>query len=167
MAGLAGALDPTLVIGDLVVDRTSGLLVAPGPWLRGDIHTAADVVDTVEKKSALFRATGALVVDMENAIARGFADDRGVPFLGLRAVSDRADEPLDPATLRWVDDAGMPRLGRLAADLCRRPGNLPALWRLGRRSGLAVRSLARAVGLVVSRGQIGIPHDPVPSRSEA
>ena len=121
MAGLGGALDPALATGDVVVDERSELQAPEGPWRRGVIHTSADLVTTVPQKRALFAETGAQLVDMENAIARAFADRRRVPFIGVRAVSDCADEPVDPAALRWINEAGGLRPGRLAADVCRRP----------------------------------------------
>jgi hypothetical protein len=168
MAGFGGALDPTLEIGDVVVDRNSDIAAPNGPWRRGDIHTALGVVASVADKCALFGETGALVADMEKAIARTFAAEHGVPFLGIRAVSDRADEPLDPATLRWVDAAGALRPLRLAADLCRRPARIPELWRLGRRSRIAVQNLADAVArVVIVPPDEDARQDSMPSQSRA
>jgi nucleoside phosphorylase len=153
MAGLAGALDPSLLIGDVVVDSSSNLEVPAGNWRRGDIHTATQIIATVEQKKRLFAETGALAVDMENATARDFAARLGLPFLGIRAISDRADDPLDPTMLRWVNPAGGLRPTRVAADLCRRPGSIPSLLRLGRRSRVAVEALADAVQQIVSATQ--------------
>ena len=152
MAGLAGALDPTLSIGDIVIDQQSTLPLPGKAWRQGEFHTASEVIGTVAQKQALFAATGALVAEMENAIARAFASAEGLPFLGIRAVSDRADEPIDPATLRWVNPDGGLRPGRLAADLCLRPWKIGALWRLGRQSRLAVNQLAEAVSEIVRGG---------------
>jgi hypothetical protein len=149
MAGLAGALDPTLSVGDIVVDQESTLPVPGKSWRRGKFHTASEVIGTAAQKRALFAATGALVVEMENAVVRAFASGQGLPFLGIRAVSDHADEPLDPAVLRWVNPGGGLRPGRLAAELCLRPWKIAALWRLGRHSRLAVNKLAQAVSEIV------------------
>jgi hypothetical protein len=167
MAGLGGALDPTLGTGEIVVDRKSDLATPAGRWRRGDIHTTPGVVSTAAEKQALFGQTAALVVDMENAIARNVAAAHGLRFLGIRAVSDCADEPLDPATLRWIDAAGGLRRARLAADLCRRPGTIPALWRLGRRSRVAVMNLADAVSQIVTSRECAAERDPVASGGSA
>ena len=152
MAGLAGAADPSLRVGDVVVDERSDL-PAKGPWRRGAIHTSTDIVATVAQKRAIFRDTGALAIDMENANAREFAALRGVPFLGVRAVSDAADAAIDPATLRWVDDAGALRPGRLMADLCRRPSRVATLVVLAIHSRVAAWALAEAVHQIVASQQ--------------
>jgi len=149
MAGLAGALDPALAIGDVVVDERSDLAIPSGPWRRATLHTAADLISTVEQKRRLFAETGAAVVDMENAAVRAFAARHSVPFLGIRAVSDRADEPLDPTTLGWIDADGALRTGRLVLGVCRRPGSIPSLVRLGKRSKIAAAALAEAVERIV------------------
>ena len=92
-----------------------------------------------------------------------FADQYGIqmnqylvkddePFLmhtmsrGMFPATSRAVASLiDPATLRWIGPAGALRPVPLLADLCRRPARIPALWRLGRRSRVAVEKLADAV----------------------
>src|SRR5690349_528345 len=66
VAGLGGALDPMLRVGDLVIDTPVG----DGPWRVGAIHSAERAVTTPEEKGALFRETGALAVDMEHAAVR-------------------------------------------------------------------------------------------------
>jgi len=91
------------------------------------------------------------VVDMETAKARAFAERAGVPFLAIRAVSDRADQPLDPATVSWVTPAGGLRAGKVAATLLRRPAMVPELMRLRRRSNLAMRNLAEAIREILAR----------------
>jgi adenosylhomocysteine nucleosidase len=109
------------------------------------------LIATPAEKAALFASTGAAVVDMETAKARAFAERVSVPFLAIRAISDRADQPLDPATVSWVTPAGGLRAGKVAATLLRRPAMVPELMRLRRRSNLAMRNLAEAIREIVAR----------------
>jgi hypothetical protein len=150
MAGLGGALDPALKVGDVVVDEQSDLQVPDGAWRRGGIFTAAEVVSTPADKAALFRQTGALVVDLENDLARRLAAEWGVPFLGVRAVSDRAGETLEPAVARLIDPAGRLRPARLAVELCRRPALAGDLWRLRAQSGRAMAGLVCALRRILA-----------------
>lgn len=143
MAGLAGGLSPDLRRGDLVVDAAGDPTVRP-PGRRGGIATVTDLATTPNGKAGLAKTTGALVVDMENAVARDWAARHGLAFVGLRAVSDTADEPLDPATLRVIDEHGFFRPTRLAAEILRRPACVASFWRL-RTAGGTARTLAVAV----------------------
>jgi hypothetical protein len=152
MAGLAGALDPSLQIGDVIIDAASDKLPNGLNLRRGRIHTADQLIATPAQKAALFRETGALVVDMENAIVRTAANAAGIPFIGIRAVSDTADQALDPAVLNLVDDLGRLRPAALAGTLLRRPALIPYLNRLGTASRLAADRLAQAVSDLLDAG---------------
>src|SRR5688500_9507999 len=68
MAGLGGGLDPALRMGDVVLDWPPELpgIDSLGGVTPGRIHTSSDPVCTPQDKAALFRATGAAVVDMES-----------------------------------------------------------------------------------------------------
>jgi hypothetical protein len=149
MAGLAGAISPELNAGDIVIDELSEYADLNLPWKKGKIVSTPQIIATPANKSELYRATGALVVDMESEAARRLAVEWRVPYLGIRAVLDRADETLEPAMLRLVDALGYVRPGRLAAGLCRRPGLLITLLRMRSRSAAALLSLSSAVRQVV------------------
>jgi adenosylhomocysteine nucleosidase len=151
MAGLAGALDPALDDGDIIIDQPLGDTLQDARWHRGRIHTSDHLIATPAEKAALFASSGAAVVDMETAKARAFAERTGVPFLAIRAVSDRADQPLDPATVSWVTPAGGLRAGKVAVTLLRRPTMVPQLMRLRRRSNLAMQNLAEAIREILAR----------------
>ncbi len=94
-SGFAGALNPELRAGDLIVASN---LSSP-EWLAGisntahalgTLHTHPDVVATVDGKSALRRQTGADAVDMESGALAKVATDFGIPMLTVRSISDDA-----------------------------------------------------------------------------
>jgi adenosylhomocysteine nucleosidase len=146
-AGLAGALDPTLQHGDVVVDGATTSL--PVKWTlairSGRIHTSDKVVTTAVEKADLFSRTGALAVDMETAAIRRLAERVNVPFLAIRAISDKADEPIDPAVLGMVDSFGRPRAGAVLTTLIRRPTILRGLLKLRSNSLLAAKRLEESI----------------------
>jgi adenosylhomocysteine nucleosidase len=134
MAGFAGALDPALEIGDIIHDEPAGI-----------IHTSRSIIATTAEKSSLFLSTGARAVDMENEIVRDFARQMGVPFFGIRAISDRANEALDPRVLELVDEVGTPIAGAIALGLLKSPFLVGTLNRLRINTSIAGRALAAAV----------------------
>ena len=145
MAGLAGGLDPALEIGEIVVEGCPDALRTRFGCRHGRMHTAAEIIAVPAEKAALFRSTTALAVEMENARVRRWADQAGLSFIGIRAISDRADQTLEPAILRLVNDRGRPHAAKMAAALVRQPSLAPALVRLGRDSSRAGRALGPAV----------------------
>lgn len=146
LAGLAGALDPQLRVGQVIVDEQSPPQVAQ--WLgcrSGPIHTAQSLITTAAQKRELYGRTGSLAVDMETQAARRLAEAVGAPFIGVRAISDSAEQSLDARLLCIVDDVGRPRYCRLAWQLLRTPGLAFSLIRVGRDATRAAAHLARAV----------------------
>jgi adenosylhomocysteine nucleosidase len=148
MAGLAGALDPALQVGDVIIDAPRDLLpddrLPPG-CRRGAIYTSPTLITTPQEKAELFMHSRALAVDMENEAVQLAAALANVPFIGIRAISDTADEALDKEMLGLLDDLGRVRLGAVAALLLRRPSKVAELRRLGAKAELAAGNLAAAV----------------------
>lgn len=149
LAGFAGALDPTLRIGDVVVDGLSLQGSGEATFRAGRIHTSSEIVATPTEKAALFQQTGAIAVDMEGETVRRFADSLGVSFIHVRAISDTAADTLDPALLNFVDDFGRVRLLALVCGLLRRPRLIPKLVRLGVNSRLAGIRLGKVVAELI------------------
>jgi adenosylhomocysteine nucleosidase len=98
--GFCGALDEKLRIGDVVVGTSvdDGTEVHPAADPRGPQSAATGVVATISRIAATaaekraLREKGATIVEMEAAGAAKGAQDLGVPFYCVRAVSDLAGE---------------------------------------------------------------------------
>jgi adenosylhomocysteine nucleosidase len=150
MAGVGGAVDPSLAVGDVVTD---------GPPIAGvrcgAIHTVDRVVSTPAEKAAVFAATGAAVVDMEQAVVRRWAEGRGLAVIGVRAVSDAATDAIDPAVVRFVTDTGRPRPGVIVGTLLRRPRLVPQLMRLNANTRLALARLSAMMPAFIASGGPG------------
>jgi adenosylhomocysteine nucleosidase len=153
MAGLGGALDPSLSAGDIVLDDCPAEFVPSVPHHRGKIHCSGELVTTPAAKRALFDETGTVAVDMESDAARKLAKRLGAPFISVRAISDSANDSLDPAVLKMVDEFGRPKPMAIAAALLRRPTLIPELRQLGSNANLAASNLATFIQAILSQSK--------------
>lgn len=156
LAGLAGGLDPSLRVGDVVADARppeGWPGVADGAYLAATIHSTHELVATPTEKAALFACEGSAAVDMEGARVAAEAERIGVPFLNLRAISDTAHEALDPAFLSFIDATGRPRLPAIAAALLTRPALVMPVLRLARNTRIATESLGAAVRSILQQSR--------------
>lgn len=168
IAGAAGALDPGLGLGAVVIVeeifresgpeipcsselccrvlaalRGTGMQVRVGRCLqeRTFVHRAAD-------KQALYVKTGAQVVDMESAAFASEFQRAGVPFVNVRIISDTAaGDTADMAALL----SRRYRFGRLGAVLwlCLRPFELMRIWHFYRGMGIAAGRIADVVRILL------------------
>lgn len=156
-SGLAGALDPTLKPGDVVLAGdpvfVAKVRAALPEAIIGGVVTSDTVVATAADKTALRAKTGAIAVDMESGIAEQVARQRGLPFGILRVISDGANEELPEAVRVGMRPDGGIALGKILTSLARNPTQLPALMRMGSQSGLAFRELGRVYDVL---GRVGI-----------
>ncbi len=160
-AGYAGALHPSLAVGDLVlgVNHSSPVLLDEvRGWLAAEsfhpvgLHTAPAAVENAAAKAALHRSSGAFAVDMETAWIADACAAAGLPMLSLRVISDAADQDF-PVPGRVLYDAVRQRPRYLALPwwLARHPAQVAPFVRFVRGLSLARARLTRALRIVLTR----------------
>jgi len=118
--GLCGALDPALRVGDIVV--APGVAIeTQAAYVRGAVHSIDHVAVTSLEKRTLRNASGAIAVDMEAAAVARKAVEWNLPFLCIRAVSDRAGETLPLDFNRYRNARGDFSRPRIAVAAMARP----------------------------------------------
>jgi nucleoside phosphorylase len=159
--GVSGALSAELATAELVVatrvtDEDGGVREADAAWVAAAtratggrpavIVSARRIADSATEKRRLAAQAGPglAVVDLESAAYVAAAAARAIPWLVLRAVSDRADENLPALLNRSLDAGGAVNRGRELRSLLGDPGALPHLLALRKRVGQCAEVLARA-----------------------
>ena len=154
--GLAGALDPSLKIKEIVVCRAAetqdqSAQAGSDPLLFGvAVSCGAKSVETFLTSEALVSTAGeklllqpsASVVEMETAHVMAAAAQAGVPAVGVRVIGDIAQEDLPLDFTQVTDVRGHVKFGPLLKELAFHPHKLPLLVRFGSQSRSAVQSLA-------------------------
>jgi adenosylhomocysteine nucleosidase len=141
--GFAGALDPTMKVGDVVspervVNSSDGSSVK----LDGGngVLVTFPAVASPKQKVKLRESFGAQAVDMEAAAVARAADAHGVGFRVVKAISDEIGFDF-PSTERFVDSKGKFAEGRFALFVALRPWLWPSVFALAKNSKRASRSL--------------------------
>ena len=160
LLGFAGAVDPALGTGELVLssrycheaEQKEYLRPDPEMWRHAiaaagnmDRHvtqveslTVDDVVATPQAKEVIAKRHSVSIVDMEDYWIASAARDAGVPFLSARVVLDRADQTL-PSYL-----PGLARSrARAILSTTFMPWRIPVLARLARLLPEAQHTLAQ------------------------
>lgn len=154
--GLAGALQPHLAVGDLIVQSTRADLVAMAetalkdagvPFHVGSLVTVSKPVLLPADRRALAERTKAIAVDMESQTIARFCQERSIPCLALKGVSDDIDDDLTPI-LGGFDIVHIPRI---ALRVVTRPGTWRLAARLARSSYRAATHLGKGLCAVVAQ----------------
>jgi adenosylhomocysteine nucleosidase len=162
LAGLAGGLDPTLRVGDVVIEAGGEHRVAKLQCIWGRIHTSDCLVSTPTQKAALFAETSASAVDMESSIVRLRADAVGLPLVVIRGISDAANDSIPPQMIHWIDSAGQPKPASIALGLLKNPALIFSAMRLRKNSNLALTNMANAVRQCIESFSIPSPTAAIP-----
>lgn len=160
--GVAGALDPGLRPGDLVLPESihaGHLLPVDLDWRTrlqqqlsthlniagGILAASSQVLTSAVAKRELAEATGACAVDMESGAVAEVAASAGVPFLAVRVITDPAEYSPPAALLAAVHPDGGVDLVRLLALLLRSAVTLSTLLRLAAEMRAARSTLSTVV----------------------
>jgi adenosylhomocysteine nucleosidase len=175
--GYAGGLDPDLAVGDLLVaDKIlvpaaeSGQNASQASWAidpalvdvamtlevgqnakakRGPLMTVDQVVVHPEQKQKLYAQSGALAVEMETSALVQLAQEKQIPFLSIRAISDTASQELiDVSPLLSPDGEVSPlKAGWYVAT---HPGSLKSLNTLRQHASRATNVLTDFIPRIIS-----------------
>lgn len=158
-AGLCGGLDPALKSGDLVIGErvvsASGDVVlsdrrlvaaAPKGAAQVAIFGSDDIIESAEKKKALYGRYASQTVDMESHGAARAAARANIPFIAVRAVADGAARALPKAALKAVTSSGGVNVLSVLIECVKAPQQFEEIAMLGRESGAATETLRRDFG---------------------
>jgi adenosylhomocysteine nucleosidase len=150
--GLAGALDPALRPGTLIIPRivltnsrqyeADATLLARATTDR--ILGGTAILATAAEKHLAWLQTGASAVDLESGAVAEIAYRQAIPFAVLRVICDPAERTLPPAALIALDQRGRIGAFRIMASLLINPGQLPVLLSLARDAKTAMSTLRQA-----------------------
>jgi nucleoside phosphorylase len=151
--GFAGALNPSLKIGDVIFStadttlhaKLEGLGVVPGKF-----YCASTVATTAMEKTRLFRTTGADAVDMESEVIQTVCRERGIPCATVRVISDAANEDLPLDFNQLMTAKQTISVPKLILAIAKSPSSIPRLLQLQRNTRAAARSLAEVLVRLVA-----------------
>jgi adenosylhomocysteine nucleosidase len=156
--GFAGALNPDLRVGDLIVAsvvidaRDGSRAFVSGVDSQNSLVTFMSVAGVQQKKN-LAHAFGAKAVDMEAAAVSAAAVAHGIPFAATKVISDESDFEI-PEMARFIDPQGRFKTANFAFFVALRPW----LWnRVGILAG-NTRKAARVLGEYLARWVQDLSH---------
>ncbi len=169
--GIAGALHPDLRSGDVIVadavtEEGGRTWLSHAAWSRalapsdhvwegepGSVRLGAilgldHLLCSPAEKAEAHLQSAALAIDMESHHVARAAAEHNIPFIAIRAISDRADETLPGCLADFVNEEGGTKMSAVLAALISRRVKLGELIDAGRASRRAHRALFGCRGAV-------------------
>jgi len=179
-SGFAGALRPTYNVGDIlaasavqqlgeskIIECSQNLSVAAyeNHAVRAKMFLMVDKpVTSAQEKERLSPFADA--VDMESFAVLEIAEQKNIPAVAIRVISDRFGENLPADIDTTVDEFGRVKIGGVVKHIASHPLQLPALIRLGRHSRAAAQALANFLIAFIKELSFRSPRWPPPELSE-
>jgi adenosylhomocysteine nucleosidase len=151
--GYAGALDPVLEVGELVVadkvvhygsqksySLNEELISAMPEARRGTLLTVDEVVATPPEKEALREKYSAVAVDMETSALAEEAEAYHLPFASVRAITDTASQELIDCSHLVAEDGDVSKL-KAGWHILTHPGDLKGMIDLGKHAKISTANL--------------------------
>ncbi len=162
--GVAGALDPNLKPGDLVLpdaiyadqqwpvnlawrDRLQQKLAMDVTVVNGVLAHSPEPLTSEKTKQDLAQATGACAVDMESGALAAVAARADIPFIAVRAIIDPVQFSPPQALLSAVYPDGRVNPVRIMTLLLNRSVHLSTLIQMGAGMRAARKTLSRVIQL--------------------
>ena len=153
VSGIAGGMDPTLRIGDLVTPETVTDAATGRSWSATGVGSDAPAGHIVTTETLLSMAElrpylddGVVAVDMETSAVAEVCDAAGIPWTAYRGISDLVDEGLvDDTALSLVKTDGTTNVRGVAKLAVTRPRTLMRLAKLNGDTQKATGAAAAAV----------------------
>jgi purine-nucleoside phosphorylase len=152
-AGFAGALHPSLTVGDIVqprevISEADGQRISTASGKSLLVSAGAVAGKSVKRRFAQMYGTEAVAVDMEAYSVGDVASIYKIPFIAVKAISDELDFAMPPLG-RFVTDNGQFGTAGFAAYAAVRPWIWPTVIQLGKNAAIAAEKLAAALRTVV------------------
>ena len=151
-AGFAGALQPDLKAGDLIIGKNYSdpkivaQLTLDQGWRAGDILTEAVIIERAETKRRLGQETGCLAGDLETSHLARICAEQGLPMLSVRCISDTAAEDMPVPSGALLNPAtGRPEPFQLFRHLIANPSSVAGFNKLFKNAKLAQTRLANGL----------------------
>jgi len=145
--GFAGALDPSLNVGDVIRPES---VINAGDGSRTKLGSGEGIlvsfssVASPQQKTKLRESYNAQAVDMEAAAVARSAETHGIAFAAVKVISDAVSFEF-PSIEQFVDSDGRFSEGRFAWFAVLRPWLWPQVIQLARNSNRAAHALCTSL----------------------
>lgn len=107
-----------------------------------DFATTDHVLISQSEKQSFFDQHSCPVVEMETAGAVSVAEEKRIPWIATRVITDAATEDLPLDFNALSDENGNPDRSKIIRAVLRKPTAIPGLVRLGGRSSVGAKQLS-------------------------